>query len=459
MNKAFRGNIGLILIIISFLSLFVFYINPNADLWWDSSVYIGMGKYIYSSGEVGLYEDSRPIIWPLILGFIWKVGLDVTFFGKFLVLLSGIGVIILTYLIAYKLFSKKIALISSLLLAFSQTFFLFNSIMFTGVPSTFFVVLGLYLFINKHYSLSGLFFGIGFMTRFFQIFVIVPVYLFLLFLIYKKKLNITDLIRPVLFFLIPTIPYLILNVILFNNPIYPFQLQAYMTTFTGGIYHHPFYFYFFNLIEENILVLFSILGVIFIFKDWKLNNIIVPFIFLFAFISFNLASHKEMRLLLPILPFLYILTSYGLVKFTDLFKKHKNILLLLILTMGIFQIMPKLKLNDYYDNLDPFYNYVQNSGIKKGIWISNPSFIVKTELKAEELIYYPLYNTGKIRRLQKNIDKAELVLINTCDILPCPLYESFCDQEHNNFINSLKEKFNINYFQTVKECDYYVFAK
>ena len=459
MNEVFRKNLGLILIIILFLSLYLFYINPNADLWWDSSVYIGIGKYIYSFGEIGLYEDSRPLIWPLILGFIWKLGLDVVFFGKLLVLGFGIGTIVVTYLIAYELFNKKIALLSALLLAFSPTFFLFNSIMFTEIPSTFFVVLGLYLFIKKYYSLSGLFFGIGFMTRFFQISVIIPIYLFFIYLVYKKKSTFKEFFLSIFFFLIPLVPYLILNFILYNNPFHSFLLQAWMTKFTGWIFHQPFYFYFFNILVENVLVLFSILGVLLILKNEKFSKSIIPFVFLLAFIPYNFVLHKEIRLLLPIFPLLYILTGYGIIKFLDLIKKYKSILLLLILAIGILQIMPRLRLNDYNDNLDPFYNFVQNSEIKDGIWVSNPSFIVQTGLKADELIYYPLYSTEKIIELQKNKDNAENILINTCDILPCPSWEGSCDQEHSNFINSLKEDFKISYYETVGECEHYIFTK
>ena len=83
MNKL-KDHILLGLIILLFLYIYFLHLDTNADLWWDSSVYIGMGKYIYSSGELGLYEASRPLIWPLILGFFWKLGLDVIFFGKLL---------------------------------------------------------------------------------------------------------------------------------------------------------------------------------------------------------------------------------------------------------------------------------------------------------------------------------------------------------------------------------------
>ncbi|MCH7516408.1 MAG: glycosyltransferase family 39 protein [Bacteroidetes bacterium] len=149
-----KNNISIILIITLFIALYYSYIDFNADLWWDSSVYIGMGKYIYSAGNSGLYEASRPLVWHLILGFFWKLGFDVILFGKISVLLFGIGTIILTYLIAHELFDKKIALLSSLLLIFSPTFFLFNSVMLAGIPSAFFFLLGFYLFIKKHYPLS-----------------------------------------------------------------------------------------------------------------------------------------------------------------------------------------------------------------------------------------------------------------------------------------------------------------
>ena len=70
--------IFLLFIVVKIFSLFV-----SHDIWWDSSVYLGIGKYIYSSGEAGLWEPSRPLVWPLMLGFFWEMGY--VFFGKLLV--------------------------------------------------------------------------------------------------------------------------------------------------------------------------------------------------------------------------------------------------------------------------------------------------------------------------------------------------------------------------------------
>ena len=84
-----RLNIIIFFILFLFVAVKLFFLSPN--IWWDSSVYIGMGKYMASFGKAGLWEISRPIVWPLILGFFWKLGLDVIFVGKVLSVLFALS--------------------------------------------------------------------------------------------------------------------------------------------------------------------------------------------------------------------------------------------------------------------------------------------------------------------------------------------------------------------------------
>ena len=107
-------------------------------VWWDSAVYIGMGKYMYSLGQAGLWENSRPIVWPLMLGFFWKIGADVLLVGRVIEIVFGGLCILLTYIIGKRLFNEKIALLSSIFLALSPTFFFFDGVMLTEIVSTFF---------------------------------------------------------------------------------------------------------------------------------------------------------------------------------------------------------------------------------------------------------------------------------------------------------------------------------
>jgi len=442
-------------IVIAIVYLSSFFVQH--DIWWDSSVYLGMGKFLYSSGDVGLWEASRPIVQPLILGFFWKLGFDAVLLGKIIVVLFSLGIIFLTYLIAVDLFDKKIAFIASLLLSLSSTFFLFVNILHTEIPSTFFALLGFYFFIKKRYNFSGSFLGIAFMTRFFQIFAFIPLFLLLTYLIMKKKESINSMVMFLIFFLIPVIPYLVLNYFLYNNPFYPFLLQAFMTTHTGGNFYQPFYFYFINLVKENILSLFSLLGLIFIFKKPNFKKISIAVVFLSVFVPYNLIAHKEMRLLIPTLPFLYILTSYGIFYFANLFKKKKVLILSLLLIVFLLFNIPKLKFEEYEDNLDVFYDYVESAKIDNGLWISNPAFIAYSDLKSDELIYYPLYDSGKINELTGKIGNAKHVLINTCDLLPCPPKDNLCNQKNDDFLAMLEERFDLFSYEGKGQCEHYIF--
>mgnify|MGYP001208704088 CR=1 FL=1 len=445
--------IFLLFFVVKIFSLFV-----SHDIWWDSSVYLGMGKYIYSSGEAGLWEPSRPLVWPLMLGFFWEMGIDYVLSGRLLVIIFSSGILLLTYLIANELFDKKIAIIASLFLFLSQTFFLFGNILHTEIPSALFVLLGFYFFVKKKYNFSGLFLGIAFMTRFFQIFAFIPLILLLFYLFVKKKEPYKALFYFSLYFLIPVVPYLISNYILYDNPFYPFLLQSWMSEYTGWVFSQPFYFYFVNLVKENVLVLFSILGFIFVFKKFDLNKISLVLLFLFVFVPYNLVAHKEMRLLITALPFLYILTAYGLLGFVNNFKKNKTLLLSLLLIIFFILTIPKLKFDRYDDNLDLFYDYIDNEKIMGGLWISNPAFIAYSDAKADELIYYPLYNSEKIDFLIDNIDNAEHVLLNTCDLLPCPSPDIACNQKHNTFFNLLKGRFVLVSNTKYAQCEYYIFT-
>jgi hypothetical protein len=112
----------------------------------------------------------------------------------------------------------------------------------------------------------------------------------------------------------------------------------------------------------------------------------------------------------------------------------------------------------YEDNLEVFHNYIGNKGIVGGLWISNPAFIAYSDNKADELIYYPLYNSEKIDFLVDNVDNAEHVLLNTCDLLPCPSPDIACNRKHNAFIDLLKEKFVLVSNTKHAQCEYYIFT-
>jgi len=453
-----KKRIFLYLIILIFLSIKIFHLLSQKGITWDSAVYIEMGKYIFSTGKSGLWESSRPLMWPILLGILWKIKLNPIIFGRILQLILSIGCIYFTYIIGKNIFNEKIALLSAFFLAFNPTFLFYSSTILTGIPSTFFSLLAIYFLIKKRYFLTGLFVGISFMTRFLQLFILIPT---ILYLTIQKRNRLKNILNLAYGFLIITIPYLILNLFLYKNPLYPFILQSFMTKYTGWIFHQPLQFYFIKLIKENFLVLFAIIGTIIILKQKDYKKITILSIFLLFFVFFNSIRHKEIRFILILLPYMYLIMSYGIFKVSNLIKRKKTLLYLSIILAGIIwliQTTNQIKIPNFKE-YPQFTSYIEKDNVKEGIWISNPLFIVNSNKKADELIYYPLYNSKKIDILKEKFPKASHILINTCDILPCPPEDKTCPEKTIAFLNYLKNNFETIHYKKESNCEQFILRK
>jgi len=234
-----------------------------------------------------------------------------------------------------------------------------------------------------------------------------------------------------------------------------------MTKYTGWIFHQPLAFYFINLLKENFLVLFAIIGIIIILKQKDHKKLIILSTFLLFFIFFNSIAHKETRFILVFLPYMYLITSYGISNILNLIKKKKNIFYSIIILIGIIWLIPTIYQirTPIYKEYPEFNDYLENEYAKDGIWITNPLFIVNSNKKADELIYYPLYNSKKIDSLKEKLPKANHVLINTCDILPCPPTDKNCLDKTIGFLNYLKNNFKIIHYKKEAGCEEFIFNK
>src|SRR3989338_5187944 len=118
-------------IILFSLLLRIIYTFVSYPLWWDSHIYIGIGKYIFSSGEIGVWESFRPLIHSLLLGLAWKLGINPTIFGKVLDIILSTLAVALLYIIAKRLFDKKVAIISALLFSLTPLFIMLTGLILT----------------------------------------------------------------------------------------------------------------------------------------------------------------------------------------------------------------------------------------------------------------------------------------------------------------------------------------
>lgn len=234
----------------------------------------------------------------------------------------------------------------------------------------------------------------------------------------------------------------------------------FMTKYTGWVFYQPLSFYFINLLKENFLILFAIIGAILILKKPKdYKNLTILSIFLLFFIFFNSIAHKETRFILVFLPYMYIIASYGIFKTLDRIKKKRNLIYLLIIIVGILWLIteiPRIQIPSYKEYPE-FTNYLKTNNIKDNIWTSNPIFISDSNKKADELIYYPSYNSKRIDALKEKLPQANHILIDTCDILPCSSADKNCPDKTTSLLNNLKNNFKTIHYKKEGSCEQFIF--
>jgi hypothetical protein len=446
-------------IIILYLALIMIKIPIYSHIGWDSAVYIEIGKYLLSNANSGVWEPSRPLIWPIILGLSWGAGQDPILYGKIITYLMSGAILLLVYLIGKDVFDKRTGLIASALLAFTPTFFLANSQLLSEIPSTFFAVLGVYLFVRKKYFYTGLIIGIAFMTRFLQLYTLIILLAFIAIDYYKnRKQLIKNIFLAVAGFSVFTIPYLILNMMLYHNPLYPFILQIYMARYTGWLWWEGIGFYFVNIFWENYLAILSLIGLIYIIKSRQRKQLMILSILLIYFIFYNSIAHKEMRFMINLLPYLFIIAAYGIVKLAEKIKDKRIKTSAIMLLLLIFMVLawPQYKIWGFSSDYNPYYEYLNSVEDGRGIWTTNPLYIMETNKRAE-LVYYPTFDTKQAKEMQIRILEAKHILFNECDI-PCPPWDKTCPEEKQNFIDLIKENFDESYYKKNEDCSYFIFT-
>jgi len=464
--SAFLGHLKKNKIIYAIILLFfvakLLTVHNYKVLWWDSAVYIGMGKYIYSFGNAGLWENSRPIVWPLMLGFLWKIGLDVIIIGRILEIIFGGLCILLTYLVGRKLFNEKTAILSSIFLAASPTFFFFNGIMLTEIVSTFFALLAVYFFIDKKYFASGLLLGTSFMARFLQLFVFFA--LIFIALIHTGKKNIKNTQKIIIGFAVAALPFLILNQILYNNALFPFIQQAILSKNSGWPNYLPPNYYFIELFKENFLYLLSIFGILLMLKSKNAGRMAIAFASSLFLMFFNSINQKEMRFLIILFPYMYLSASYIILGSLKLSKNRafKAIILAAVMLSIFLSIMHT---TEYYKNESNKKNPYQSLQAKFGdygvngqIWVSNPIISEYSNKKISNLMYYPFFDYKKKKELMKESDKADFIFADSCD-LACNPSDILCESSKNSLFEQFKRKFRTAYSSKASQCWQFVFHK
>ena len=436
----------------------------HSGLWWDGGVYIGMGKYIFSFGQAGLWEPLRPVLWPFILGTGWKLGIDTIIFGRIITFILSVASIFLFYLTSKKIFSKKTAVIGSAIFSFSTIFFFMGFRIYTEVPTVFLLLAASYFFVNEKHYLAGISFGLAFLAKF-------PTPLFFIAagaaLLWKKEIK--SAVYLGLGFATAALPFLLLNQIYYGNFLMPMIEGSKAITEVLGcnvLRYKPFYHYFRLIFFDNPLNLFSLLGVFWLFRNFNKNKSRMAYPFLCVVLPLAYFSYlhcRDYRYLVFFIPFVIMFSAFGI---STLIRKRKYF------TPAVFLIMffsLALSLNYYFEASQPetsaatgYFKFLSGKDTSLEIWSSNPTAAAYSDAKINK-IYYPVFG-GEIAEsfydyLRGHSSRIGYVMMDNCGGgIICHPGDFDCKNYLNMTYDYLNQNFNAAYNNTYGRCTYLVYA-
>ncbi|MBD3361494.1 hypothetical protein GF358_01750 [Candidatus Woesearchaeota archaeon] len=443
------------------------------EIWWDAAVYTGMGKYLFSLGNAGLWEHIRPVFLPVILGFAWFAKLNPVIFGKIFEFILNTASLFLFYLLAKHYFTKKAAILASIIFAFSSIILQMTFHVYNEILVLFLILLAIYLFEKEYYFVTGLVIGLAFISKFPAAMFIVPLVFVLL-----LRLEIKNTGKTITGFLIPAMIFFIFNFLMYGDPLLPLIDGSIVITQVMGcnfLRKFGWTFYFTKLLTENVFHLFAIPGLYLFLRKYRFKQLI-PALFLFLpLLYFTQLTCRDYRYLTLFMPFAAMFAGSGMVfvlekitYYKKLKKSKKNrifmLITLILLCFSVFQganfiINKELAKNPEY-NVE-YLSFLKNKQSIGEVWTSHPNIAIYSDVPIKK-IYYTDFNSDAstlfYKYLTVNNHKIQYVFMDNCGggIMCYPTNER-CKSDKNKTIEYLNNNFRTTFSKNYGLCYYRVY--
>ncbi len=411
--------------------------------WWDPAIYVGMGKFMFSHGTIGMWETLRPPLWPILLGITWFGGLNPLFMAKVFAALAGIGAMIVLYFIGEKE-HKGLGSVSALMLALSPSFAFFVAIPTNDIAASFLVLIASFYILRKKYFLAGLMISLAFLMRFpnglfllpFSLFILIENWSLISWSDFFKK-SIRQGINLILGFCTIAIPYFIINYIFFQDAFLP--LKEGRSVIEGSSQESVFYYVKYILLDTPVVIL-AAFGVVMLgyelFRRRKISAVYSLSLLcaLIVGVYFSHIGHKELRYSFIFLPFIIIIASYGLSRLWQLFnpKYAASITFVVILIIGGVNLWIQAT-HQYIIALSPQRNAYYEFIPKEATAItSSPQIMLGSDVKIVGVFDAAEKGTELI---ENNDGTFQYIAIDSCQ-LSC--WQDSCDEPKQTFVEALE---------------------
>jgi len=451
MTVAYCTKKPLLLVIGVTVLVRIFYLSLQYPLWWDSQVYVAMGKYIFSHGQLGFWESFRPLVHPLLLGALWKMGLNPILVGKGLDVLFSTIAVYLVYKIAEKEFNPAVALVSSLIFSLTATFIIFTGLVLSDPLALMLGLGGIFLVLQKRSAVrviaAGVLLGLSFMTRFPQGILFAAV----LVAWAAERETVRTKIRTLFFFsggfAIPVIPYLLFNQFRYGSAWEPFLSGSRIVTTATWLYGSGGSFYFVYFFLPNLIYCFSFYFLYLFFKEkqWKKTSrgliFLLPALTIFYFMT---VPRKEVRYLVSALPFLAMMSASALNILYCRLKQQTAPLLKprALVIIGVILVLMPLPIYLHQEKTPDFQEDITTAmaqySINGTILSSDPALLSLAPGNKVALLSGLEFAPEVYRRYQQDY---ELIYLNECDLV-CFVEDTACLEQKKNFIGKVEAENN-----------------
>ncbi len=479
-------NVIFFTLIIFFILIRVLLFFTDRILWFDEPIYIGIGKWLFSSGRAGIFEALRPLLLPVMLGFLWKIHINPLIGGLILELLFGVLGLISIWFISLEFMSKKYAVLSTLFFSSSFLLLVCGTKVLTDVPALSIGLLSVLFFIRKKRAVAGLLAGLSFMTKFPYALIILSfiIFEFVDYLSRRKSLKrfIKDSLTLALSFIVVVIPYLLFNQVRYNSMLYPFKCANEVIQTCTWLYKGGPFFYILVALKENFLFLLLIAALWYFIKNiiklgkyhknfYGENRIVFLLLLLLLMFTvyFSTLGRKDERYFLTMLGPLSILSAYGFycleTSITKLLKRDilKKIKILTFIVIVVFFSMSFYKQIDYL--IDSSKGYYSSKGAGELLVFMSESLKDDDVILATDILPAAYFDNRivsfssleyAVKILEQHSGEKGIILINTCDY-PCRSEDLKCAGLKKSFLEEVNSTRKLVFRAKSGDCEYLVY--